>query len=182
MSWKLSMDLRPLRESPDLRRLFGGRAVSQLGTTITTVAASLQVYDLSHSSLEVGALAITGAVPMVLGMLVGGGLADTMDRRLLIVWTQASSGVVVAGLAVNALASHPHLWVLYLLVAVAGASLGVGSPARSAAVPSLVKPELMPAAAALNATVNQGAVLIGPAIAGLLVARFGFAPAYGADS
>jgi ENTS family enterobactin (siderophore) exporter len=182
MSSKLSIDLRPLRQSPDLRRLYGGRAVSQLGSTITTVAAALQVYRLSHSSLAVGAVAITAAVPMVVGMQVGGSLADAMDRRLLIVWTQVSSGIVVALLAVNALQPHPQLWLLYALVGLAGASLGVGSPARSAAIPTLVSKELMASATALNATVSQLAVLVGPALAGLLVDRFGFAPAYAADA
>jgi ENTS family enterobactin (siderophore) exporter len=153
-----------------------------MGSTITTVAAALQVYRLTHSSLVVGVVAITAAVPMVVGMQVGGSLADAMDRRLLIVWTQVSSGLLVTVLALNALLPHPQLWLLFVLVALAGASLGVGSPARSAAIPSLVPKELMAAAAALNASVNQIAVLIGPAVAGLLVARFGFAPAYFVDA
>ncbi len=175
------MDLRPLRQSADLRRLYGGRAVSQLGSAITTVAASLQVYDLTHSSLAVGGLALSAAIPTISGMLLGGGLADSRDRRMLIVWTQVTSGLIVAGLAVNSILG-PQLWPIYLLVAASGASLGVGLPARSAAIPTLIRPELMPAAAALNASVNQGATLVGPAIAGLLVARLGFAPAFGADS
>ncbi|HEY6539066.1 MAG TPA: MFS transporter [Candidatus Dormibacteraeota bacterium] len=182
MSAGLSIDLRPLRQSPDLRRLLGGRAVAQLGSTITAVAAALEVYRLSHSSLAVGAVAITAAGPMVLGMQVGGSLADSMDRRLLIIWTQVGSGIVVTGLALNALLPAPRLWLIFLLVAVAGASLGVGSPARAAAVPTLVKPELMPSAAALNSIVNQGAVLVGPAVAGLLVAHLGFALAYGVNA
>ncbi|HUY09764.1 MAG TPA: hypothetical protein VMW80_10020 [Candidatus Dormibacteraeota bacterium] len=78
MSSKLSIDLRPLRQSSDLRRLFGRRAVSQVGTTITTVAASLQVYHLSHSSLEVGALVIGRFSPSLRGARLRAGTVTVL--------------------------------------------------------------------------------------------------------
>jgi len=182
MRTKLSVDLRPLRHSRDLRLLYGGRAVSSLGSATAAVCAALQVYDLSHSSLAVGAISVAGAGPMVAGMLVGGPLADGYDRRLLIAASQALAGLAAAGLACNALGSHSKLWLVFVLVALSGLVVGLGSPARSAAVPTLVGPELLSAAIALNSTVYQVSNLVGPAVAGLVIARFGFPVAYGADA
>jgi ENTS family enterobactin (siderophore) exporter len=153
-----------------------------LGSAIATVGAAVQAYGMTHSSLAVGALGMAAAVPMVIGMLAGGAVADATDRRLLILATEAVAGVIVAGLAVNAASGHPQLWLLFVLAPASGAVAGLGAPARSAAVPTLVTADQLPAAAALNATVNKAAALAGPAIAGLVIARFGVAATFGADA
>ncbi|MBO0818627.1 MAG: MFS transporter, partial [Actinobacteria bacterium] len=176
------VDTRLLRQSRDLRLLFGGRAISELGSAIATVGAAVQAYGMTHSSLAVGALGMAAAVPMVTGMLAGGAVADATDRRLLILAAEAAAGVIVAGLAVNAASGHPQLWLLFVLAAASGAVAGLGTPARSAAVPTLVTAKQFPAAAALNATVNKAAALAGPAIAGLVIAQFGVAATFGADA
>jgi ENTS family enterobactin (siderophore) exporter len=176
------VDTRPLRDSRDLRLLLGGRAISALGSAVTMVAAGLQAYRLTHSSLIVGALGVAEAVPMVAGMLVGGALADAADRRRLVLLTEAAAGVIVVGLAVNTASGHPRLWLLFLLTAACGAAAGLGAPARSAAVATLVTTDQLPAAVALNATVNQSAALAGPAIAGLVIARFGVTAAFAVDA
>lgn len=181
MASRLSVDLAPLRQSRDLRLLYAGRAVSNLGNAVTAVAAAVQVYDLTRSSLAVGALSVAEAVPMVAAMLVGGALADAFDRRRLILVPQLVAGVLVAGLALNAGFPHPRLWLVYVLLAASGAALGLGAPARSAALPSLVTADLLPAAVALNSTVNQVASLVGPALGGLIVARFGLTAAFWGD-
>ncbi len=182
MASRLSVDLAPLRQSRDLRLLYAGRAVSSLGSAVAAVSAALQVYDLTRSSLAVGALSVAEAVPMVAAMLVGGALADAFDRRRLILVPQLVAGTFVAGLALNADQPHPKLWLVYVLVAVSGAALGLGAPARSAAVPTLVTADLLPAAIALNSTVNEVASLVGPGLGGLIIARFGLTAAFGADA
>jgi MFS transporter, ENTS family, enterobactin (siderophore) exporter len=146
MSLQLPVDTRLLRQSRDLRLLFGGRTISELGSAIATVGAAVQVYGMAHSSLAVGALGMAAAVPMVTGMLAGGAAADATDRRLLILGTEATAGVIVAGLAVNAASGHPQLWLLFVLAAASGAVAGLGAPARSAAIPTLVTAEQLPAA------------------------------------
>src|SRR6516225_8358557 len=131
MSIRLSLDTRPLRNSRDLRLLLGGRAISALGSAVTMVAAALQAYQMTHSSLGVGALGMAEVVPMVAGMLIGGAIADAADRRLLVLVTEPTAGVIVAGLAVNAACGHPRLWLLFLLTAASGAAAGgLGAPAR----------------------------------------------------
>jgi MFS transporter, ENTS family, enterobactin (siderophore) exporter len=182
MSIRLPMDTRPLRDGRDLRLLLGGRAISALGSAVTMVAAALQAYGMTHSSLAVGALGAAEVVPMVAGMLIGGAIADAADRRLLVLVTEAAAGVIVAGLAVNAACGHPRLWLLFLLTAASGAAAGLGAPARPAAVATLVAADQLPAAVALNATVNKAAALAGPAAAGLVIARFGVTAAFAADA
>ncbi len=169
MNGQLSVDMRPLRHSHDLRLLFGGRTISQLGSAIAMIAAALQAYDLTHSSLAVGTLGVAAAVPMVAGMLIGSAIADAADRRKLILATEAAAGVIVAGLAVNAASGHPRLWLLYLLTAASGAAAGLGGPARSAAVPTLVTAVQVPAAAAISMISGGLACILGAA----LLARLG---------
>ncbi|HEV2374769.1 MAG TPA: MFS transporter [Streptosporangiaceae bacterium] len=182
MAVALSVDARLLGHSRDLRLLMGGRAISELGNAIAAVGAAVQAYRMTHSSIAVGVLGMAAAVPMVTGMLAGGAIADAMDRRMIIVATQAATGLVVAGLALNAASGHPQLWLLFLLAAASGAAAGLGAPARWAAVPALVPADQLPAAAALNATVSKAAGLAGPAIAGLIIARLGVAAAFSADA
>lgn len=181
-SSRWSVDLRPLRQSRDLRLLLAGLAIAQLGNAVATVAVALEVFDLTHSSLAVGAASVADVAPMVAGMLIGGTLADTFDRRNLIVASQLAAGLFVGGLAINAHAAHPSLLALYALIAGSGASAGLGAPARVAAVPTLVGLALLPGAAALTALINQSAAMVGPAVGGLVVANVGFSTAFWIDS
>lgn len=156
----LTIDLRPLRESRDLRFLLGGASLAQLGTALVAVAAGLQVYRLTHSSLAVGAISGVAAVPMIAGMLAGGVLADAWDRRWLIVASPCLAGASSVALALNAGAPHPSLWLAYSLLAAAAAAAGLGGPAGTAALPTLVAPGLLPATFAMSATVRQLAALV----------------------
>jgi MFS transporter, ENTS family, enterobactin (siderophore) exporter len=92
MSVHMPVDTRPLRNSRDLRPLLEGRAISELGSAVTMVAAALQAYQMTHSSIMVGALGMAESVPMVAGRLIGGVIADTTDRRRLVLVTEAVAG------------------------------------------------------------------------------------------
>jgi len=182
MPTALTIDLRPLRRSRDLRFLFGGAALSQLGTALVAVTAGLQVYRLTHSSLAVGAISGVAAVPLIAGMLAGGVLADAWDRRWLIIASPCVAGASSVALALNASATHPSLWLVYGLLAAGAAAAGLGGPAGTAALPTLVAPGLLPATFAMSATVRQLAALVGPAAGGLCVARFGVPAVYAAGA
>lgn len=182
MSFRVPLDTRPLRRSRDLRLLLSGWVISELGGAIAMVAAAVQAYDMTHSSFAVGALGVTAAAPMVAGLLIGGVIADAAERRRVVMATEAAAGVIVTGLAANTASGHPRLWLLFLLAAADGAAAGLGAPARSAAAAALVDAGQLPAAAALNATVNKAAALAGPAAAGVVIARFGVTAAFAADS
>jgi MFS family permease len=85
-----------------LRRLIAGQLVSELGTQLTTVAVPYQVYLLTRSSLDVGLVSLAQLLPLVIGSLLGGSLADVVDRRRLLLLTQLLMAACSAGLAVNA--------------------------------------------------------------------------------
>ncbi len=179
---QIAIDIAPLRESRDYRRLFTGRFVSMGGNAVATTAANWQVYSLTHNSLAVGLLTLASGVGMFIGLLNGGMLADRHDRRKLIMAVQLPQAVLAALLMVNSLLGRPSLWPLYVITFAMGLCSGLSSPASSAATPSLVGIDRLPAASALNATGSQLGQLGGPALAGLLIAGPGLASCYAIDA
>ncbi|HET9895591.1 MAG TPA: MFS transporter [Streptosporangiaceae bacterium] len=179
---QIAIDTTPLRQSKDFRLLFTGRMVSQAGNAIATTAANWQVFALTHSSLHVGLLTLANSAGQFAGMLTGGILADTYDRRLVMLASRVPLTLVAAALTVNSLFHHPLLWAVYVLVLASGALSGLGSPASTAAVPAVVRTDQLPAAAALNAMGGQLGQLGGPALAGILIAGPGLAVCYGIDA
>ena len=109
---QIAIDIAPLRESRDFRRLFTGRFVSMAGNAVATTAADWQVYGLTHNSLAVGLLTLASSAGMFIGLLDGGMLADRHDRRTLIMAVRLPQAVLAALLMLNSLLSHPALWPL----------------------------------------------------------------------
>jgi MFS family permease len=178
---RVAVDLTPLRVSRDFRRLWLGLLASTFGSQFTIVATYIQVYRLTGSAAAVGLIGLVGFVALVAGTLIGSTFLDALDRRKVLIVAQlgflASSGVLFAG----AVAGDPPIWLIYLGVAGTGATVAIDGPTRNAMTPRLLGRELLPAAAALNQLTWNGAGLIGPALAGLVVAGLGFAWAYAID-
>lgn len=179
---QIAIDTTPLRESKDFRLLFTGRFVSTAGNMVATTAANWQVFSLTHSSLDVGVLTLVSSAGQFAGLLTGGILADSHDRRQVMLLSRVPLVFLAALLALNSLLGHPMLWAIYVLVLGTGALSGLGSPASTAAVPALVGDDRLPAAAALNAMGGQLGQLGGPALAGILIAGPGLAVCYGMDA
>ena len=175
---RLLSDVTPLRESRQYRVLYVGELLAFLGSQLTVVAVPLQVYLLTRSSLAVGLVGLAQLGPLLVCSLVGGAVVDAVDRRILLVWVQLARGAIAVGLVANAWRPAPMLWPLYVLTAAGAGLQAVDAPARTAAIPSLVRRELLPAAAALHQILMQVGLVAGPALAGLLVARAGLAAAY----
>jgi MFS family permease len=178
---RLLADITPLRESRHYRLLFLNEGFAFLGSQITVVAVPLQIYFMTHSSLAVGMVGLAQLGPLLACSLVGGAVVDAIDRRTLMIWVQLARGALSAGLAANALAPRPALWPLYVLTAAGAGLSAIDGPARMAAVPALVRRELVPAAAALHQILTQVGQVAGPAAAGLIVARASFSTAYAID-
>ena len=92
MPGRILVDTTPLRESRDFRLLFGGQLVSMLGTQLTVVAIPYQVYSMTHSSLQVGAISLAQLFPFLAGALAAGPIGDAVDRRPIMIWTGVAPG------------------------------------------------------------------------------------------
>jgi MFS family permease len=172
MSSRFIVDITPLRESSRFRFLYGGQLMANFGRQVTVVAVPYQVYLLTESTLAVGALGLAQFVPLLAVSLVGGAIADSVDRRKLLVVGQFLLAVTALGLVINASVAQPAVWPLFVLSA-ANAALGaINNPARMAAIPTLLRRDLLPAGFALNHTMHEVAAAVGPALAGFLIARF----------
>jgi MFS family permease len=178
---RLLPDFGPAREHPAFRRLLAGGLLSMLGSSMTSFAVVLQVWDLSRSSLAVGLLGLT-FVPVLLVGLLGGSAADTVDRRKLALVTSTCLMVVSAAFAAQAYAGLGLLWPLYLLAIVQAVLAAAGAPARRTFVPRLVPPEQLTAAIALNTLSGRIVMLAGPALAGLIAAAWGLKVCYAVDT
>ncbi|WP_445153612.1 MFS transporter [Arthrobacter sp. Hor0625] len=178
---KFLADITPLRESPAFRRLWLGSAASALGSQLTLVAVSLEVYRLTQDSLYVGLLSIFALVPLVFGGLLGGSIADAHDRRQVALLASVVLWLTTACLALQAWLQLGNVWLLYGLVAVQSGAQAINQPARSAIIPVLVRKELLPAANALSMISIGLSMTAGPLLAGVLVATVGFAWTYTAD-
>ena len=169
MPGRILVDTTPLRESRDFRLLFSGQLISVLGTQLTVVAIPYQVYGLTHSSLQVGAVSLAQLVPFVAGALAAGPVGDASDRKPLMVWTAAALAVTSTILAINAAVAHPSLAAIYVVSSLAAGLMGFSNTARMASVPRLVERQRLPAAMALNQIVVQTGVIVGPALSGILL-------------
>ncbi|WP_433373428.1 MFS transporter [Actinoplanes sp. CA-142083] len=181
MSKRLGLDLSPLRTSRDYRLVFLGGSVSAFGSFITYVTIPYQVAKLTDDPLMVGLLGVCELVPLLVMAFVGGALADYVDRRLLVRGGELGLTVLTGVLLLNAFSDRPHLWLLYVIAALAACVDGLQRPAVEAMVPRLVEPEQLPAVMALQSLSMQIAQLGGPALAGLLISAVDLTWVYAFD-
>jgi MFS family permease len=176
------IDLTPLHRSPDLRRLVLAQAVSEFGSQATLVAIPFQVYTMTRSTAAVGLVALTEFVPNLLLAPLGGAIADTVDRRRLTVGANAAFAVLSLGLVANAVLTEPLLWPLYVFAVAAGAVSAISVASIRAWPARLVPAEELPAAFAVEGASYNANALVGPAVAGGLIAVAGVEAAYVLDA
>lgn len=177
----LVVDTTPLKVSPEFRWLWSGLTIAQLGTQLTVVAVGLQVYAITGSTLSVGVLGMFAFVPLVIFGLYGGAIVDHYDRRKVALASALVSWAATMVLAVQGWSGNAHVGLLFGLTAVQSAANAVNSPARSAIIPRLLEPRLMPAANALQAIGFQTALMVGP-LAGAALAAVDYGLAYTIDA
>lgn len=176
------LDVTPLRTSHDFRVLFLSGAIFNLGAMFGYVAVPFQLYTLTHSNLAVGAMGVIQLVPLLVFGLYGGALADHVDRRKLMILTGVAQAVLVALLLANSLLDRPHVWVLYLIGAFMSVASSLQRPSREALIPLVVRHHELPAAVADSSVGRQLGMLVGPAVGGLLIARYGSPIAFGIEA
>ncbi|MBL7715371.1 MAG: MFS transporter [Bdellovibrionales bacterium] len=174
-------DARPLVDHPNYRRVFIGQWVSSLGSSITMVALGFQVYELTGSSFWVGLLGGFRLVPLTVAGFVAAPIADRVDRRRYLLWMEGCLGLISLGLYFVAENRMGVSWVL-ALAAASGWFDGMHRPAFDALMPRLVPKDLLGAVASWNGLRGTVALLIGPAIAGVILATFGLSVSYLIDA
>jgi MFS family permease len=177
----LFIDLTPLRRSRDFRLIVGGQLVSVLGSQMTTVAVPYQVYALTRSSLDVGLVSLTLVPALIAGGVVGGAVADAVDRRKLLIVVELIMAIGSVALALNS-SSSPALWPLFVFPCLVAGLSGFEDSALGAMVPVLVGRQYIAVANATFQTLFQLGGVAGPAIAGLLIAGTGPATVYWVDA
>jgi MFS family permease len=164
---------RSLRRHRNYRIFFTGQVVSLAGTWMQNVALAWLVIELSGSPLAIGALAFCRFVPFTLFGLVAGVVADRIESRKLVMVTQAAAMAISIALAVVTLTGTATLGIVYALAAIGGVALAFDAPGRQSLTFQMVGPRELPNAVALNSGLFNGSRVIGPAIAGLLIAAVG---------
>lgn len=167
------VDITPLRRFPQYRRLMLGYSIRLLGAQLTSTTVIYQVFVITHhSNLDVGYISLVQFVPAIIAPLIGGAVADAIDRRKVLVITAVMLAICTTFLAINSIGNHPQLWPLFVLSGIIQAFNGVDSPTRTAVQMALVDKESFVAANVLRQSLQQTASVAGPAIAGVLIAVF----------
>ena len=157
----------------NFRLFFSGQLISLVGTWMQTVAQSWLIYRLTHSALLLGAVGFAGQIPIFLIAPIGGHVADRVDRRRIIIVTQSAAMILAFVLAALTLSGRIREWHIIVLAAILGVVNAFDMPARQAFIVQMVEREDLMNAIALNSSMFNGARVIGPAVAGILVAAIG---------
>jgi MFS family permease len=176
------VDTRPLHEHPTFRRLWLGTTASAFGSNIGAFAVIYYVWDRTHNAAAVGLIGLFTAAPLIAFALLGGAFADHMDRRrlaLVTTWGEIATSLLMASVAAS---SSDEVWAMLVLAGVASGLSAVGNPARRTFIPRLLPGEPLAAGLALNHLSFQLAMLIGPALAGVLTAQWGTSVCFVVDA
>src|SRR3954452_8221208 len=156
--------------------------ISTLGGAIRLVAVPYQVYSLPGSTALVGLIGLAQLIPLLVVPLIGGAIADALDRRTVVFATEIGMALITLLFLVNALLPEPQVWALFVLMALATAVFSLGRPAMRWLSPRLVPEEEFAAASSLFSVYNSLGAVAGPAVGGLIIANAGVAWTYGIDA
>jgi len=176
------LDVRPLRESPTFRAWWLGSALSTFGSQLTAFALLYYIWSTTHEAALVGGVALAQLVATVIGALLGGALADRLDRRQLVLWTrvgQLLGSVVLALVVINGNSAVP---LIYLVAAVQTGFGAAGSPANRSFTARLLPSERLSAGLALSRLADQISLLVGPVAAGLITVTVGIRACFLVDA
>lgn len=165
----------------DYSLFWGGQLISLTGTQMQVAAVAWQIYGISHSAISLGLIGLFRIIPVIVFSLTGGVVADALDRRRLLIVVQTFRLAVSVGFWATTVTGHASLPTLYALITLAGAAQSFDNPARQALVPSLVPRIHLANALSLMTMTWQFGTIIGPSLAGLLIAGWGVGTVYLVD-
>ena len=167
-----SVGMRALKHR-NFQLFFSGQLISLTGTWMQTVAQSWLVYRLTGSSLLLGSVGFASQIPVFLMAPVGGMAADRFNRQRIVIATQVASMILAIVLALLTLTHMVKVWHIFVLAALLGVVNAFDIPGRQSFLVDMVGREDLMNAIALNSSMFNGARVVGPAIAGILVAKIG---------
>lgn len=172
------IDPRPILRNREYRLLFIGQTVSYLGSMISYVALPWQVYELTKSSFMVGLISAVELLPILLFSLLGGSLADSLNRRKLVLYAEVFMSLCALLLAVNASLDEPYLSVIFIAAALMQSANGFHRPAMDALVQKLVPKEDFATVSAIGSMRASLGAIVGPSLGGIIIAVAGVKAAY----
>jgi MFS family permease len=175
---RVAIDLTPLRVSPPFRTLWTGQAIGLLAWRIVGVAVPVQVWELTESPFMVGLVALTQFVPLVTLTILGGAVADTVERRRLLFWQSLVIVAAFAGLTFNASLADPSVIACFALSLLAWSAFSFSAGAFRSIIPRIVPGEHLTAAVALQSLSGNLGSVAGPAVAGIVIAQMGLTWTY----
>ena len=178
---RLAMDLSPLKKYRDFRLIFTAGLFSYFGSMITFVALPFQVKELTNSFWAVGLIGMVEIIPLTIFGLYGGVLADHVDRKKMIWFTEFGTLMATLILFLNARRENPSVILLFVIAAIFAALSGLKRPSQEAILPRLVSHDDLPSASALMSLRWQFGGIVGPSVGGLLVATYGASAGYLVD-
>ena len=178
---RLAMDLSPLKKYRDFRLIFTAGLFSYFGSMITFVALPFQVKELTNSFWAVGLIGMVEIIPLTIFGLYGGVLADHVDRKKMIWFTEFGTLIATLVLFFNARRENPSVILLFVIAAIFAALSGLKRPSQEAILPRLVSHDDLPSASALMSLRWQFGGIVGPSVGGLLVATYGASAGYLVD-
>ena len=178
---KYAIDLSPLKKYRDFKLLFTAGLFSYFGSMITFVALPFQVKELTGSFWAVGLIGVVEIIPLIVFGLYGGGLADYLDRKKMIWFTEFGTLIATSILLINSLQEKPSVILIFVIAAIFAALSGLKRPSQDAILPRLVNHDDLPSASALMSLRWQFGGIVGPSVGGIIIASYGAGAAYFID-
>jgi MFS family permease len=178
---KYAIDLSPLKKYRDFKLLFTAGLFSYFGSMITFVALPFQVKELTGSFWAVGLIGVVEIIPLIVFGLYGGVLADYLDRKKMIWFTEFGTLIATAILLINSLQEKPSVILIFVITAIFAALSGLKRPSQDAILPRLVSHDDLPSASALMSLRWQFGGIVGPSVGGIIIASYGAGAAYFID-
>ena len=159
----------------NFRLFFGGQLISLIGTWMQNTAQGWLIYQLTGSKMLLGVVAAVGSAPMMIFSIWGGSVADRHSKRTIVLWTQTSMMLFAFVFAALVWTRQIQPWHILVLAALGGLALAFDMPARQAFMVEMTSREDLMNAISLNSSIVNGARVVGPSVAGLIMAQMGMA-------